>query len=214
MSNQIVTVNVSQSIAPTPNGLQKTGAFLSQGGTTLAAGVSQLLTSTADLAALLAAVKPLHSLTWAGGTVTATTQQFACTGAYDTVTGVVTLTLTPASTISVGDNVVVSGATGTGAYADIDGTYPAAAGSGISTVKYIIATGLTMTITAATLNVPHGITISDTFSTTIAGATPAAYDRTVIATATTATAFTYPLVTDPATSPATGTITYTPRNRS
>ena len=212
MSNNIVQVNVSQSVAPTPSGLQKTGAFLSQGGTTLAQGASALLTSTADLAAILAAVKPLYSLTWSGGVVTATTEQFSATGTYNDVTGIVTLTLTPFSTIAVGDNVVVSGAAGTGAFADIDGPFVAGAGSGGATLNYTIAAGLTMTISGATVNTTHGITLTDTFLTTIAGAAPSAYDGTVIATATTATEFTYPLAADPLTSPATGTITYTPRN--
>jgi len=211
MANQIVTVNVSQRVAPEPSDLQKSGAFVSQGGTTLAAGATAFLTEEADLAAILAAVKPVHSLTWSGGVVTATTEQFAATGTYDSGTGVVTLTLTPTSTIEVGDSVVVSGATGTGDYADIDGARVAGASSGGATLKYTITTGLTMTITAATVNVAIGMTVSDTFLTTIAGATPATYNGEVLATVASSTTFTYPLTTDPGTSPATGTVTYTPR---
>ena len=36
----IVTVNVSQTIAPAPSTLQKTGAFISQGGTNTSAGTA------------------------------------------------------------------------------------------------------------------------------------------------------------------------------
>ena len=51
----IVTVQVSQTIAPTPNQLQKTGALISQGGTTLSTRTYSLLTQLADLTPLLAA---------------------------------------------------------------------------------------------------------------------------------------------------------------
>jgi len=39
----IVNVVVTQQVASAPNQLQQTGAFVSQGGTTLAAGTTQLL---------------------------------------------------------------------------------------------------------------------------------------------------------------------------
>lgn len=70
------------------------------------------------------------------------------------------------------------------------------------------ATGTATVTTTA----PHGITTSDTFLTTISGATPAVYNGTFLATATGASAFTYALASDGGTSPATGTITYTGRN--
>lgn len=69
----IVTVNVSQTIAPTPSKLQETGAIISQGATTLAAGSFSLLTQAADLTPLLAAALALTSLVWSSGAVTATT---------------------------------------------------------------------------------------------------------------------------------------------
>src|SRR5215475_10852960 len=76
MSNPIVNVSVTQTQAPIPSNLQKTGALLSQGGTVLAAGQYSLLTQFADLSPLLAASLALTSLAWSnafGGQVTATT---------------------------------------------------------------------------------------------------------------------------------------------
>lgn len=70
---QIVTVAVSQSVAPTPSTLQKTGALVSQGATTLAAGTSALLTQYSDLTPLLSGTQPNASITWAGGVATVTT---------------------------------------------------------------------------------------------------------------------------------------------
>lgn len=76
MTNPIVLVNVSQQVAPTPNKLQKTGAVISQGGTTLAPGSIQLLTQPADLTNLQPPVVDLDTLTWTnayGGQVSGST---------------------------------------------------------------------------------------------------------------------------------------------
>jgi len=73
MVNNIVTVNVSQTIAPTPSTLQKTGAFISQGATTLGAGKTALITQLSDLTSILQGAFALASLTWSGGVVTGTT---------------------------------------------------------------------------------------------------------------------------------------------
>jgi len=76
MTNPIVNVSVTQTQAPIPSNLQKTGALISQGGTLLSAGQYSLLTQMADLTPLLVAAQPLTSLTWSsafGGQVTATT---------------------------------------------------------------------------------------------------------------------------------------------
>jgi hypothetical protein len=76
MSNPIVTVNVSQQIAPLPSQLQKTGAMLSQGGTILAVGSTTLLQQPSDLDTIVAAPLALQGLSWNsayGGQVTATT---------------------------------------------------------------------------------------------------------------------------------------------
>jgi len=134
MTNPIVITNVTQTVAPAPSTLQQSGAFISQGGTTLAAGNYSLITQMSTLTALLEPSLAVTSITWVGGVATVTTA------------------------------------------------------------------------------VAHGITSGDTFLTTIAGATSVAYNGTVLATVTGASTFTYPLVSDDGTSPATGTITYTPRN--
>lgn len=76
MTNPIVTVNATQTTAPIPSKLQKTGALISQGGTTLGVGEYSLLTQLSDLTPLLSAALALTSLTWAstfGGQVTAVT---------------------------------------------------------------------------------------------------------------------------------------------
>lgn len=69
----IVQVNVTQQVAPSPNSLQQTGAFISQGGTTLAAGKYSQLTSKSSLAALLATGLTIASLAWSTDVVTVTT---------------------------------------------------------------------------------------------------------------------------------------------
>lgn len=73
MTNNIVTVNVSQTLAPAPSTLQQIGAFISQGATTLTSGTKSLLTQFSDLTAILSASKPITSMTWSTNVVTATT---------------------------------------------------------------------------------------------------------------------------------------------
>lgn len=60
----------------------------------------------------------------------------------------------------------------------------------------------------ATATVAHGVTIGQSFLVTIAGASPSGYNGTYVATATTTTAFTYALATNPGTETTPGT--YTP----
>ena len=134
MANPIVTTNVTQTIAPTPSALQKKGALVSTGGTTLAQYAMSFLTQASDLTALLTAALSVTGITWSGGVATVTTAA------------------------------------------------------------------------------PHGITSADTFLTTIAGAVPAVYNGTFLATATGASTFTYALASDGGVSPPTGTITFTERN--
>jgi hypothetical protein len=73
MSNAIVQVNVSQTLAPVPNQLQRTGAMVSQGGTTLTPGTYSLLTQQTDLTALLPAAQTNITVTWLSSVVTVTT---------------------------------------------------------------------------------------------------------------------------------------------
>lgn len=115
----IVTVNVSQQVAPTPSTLQQTGAFISQGATTKTPGTLSLLTQLSDLTPLLTAAAAISSITWAASLVT-------------------------------------------------------------------IATAA-----------PHGYPVGDQFMVTIAGAVPAGYNGTFLATSATTTTFTYSLITDP-----------------
>jgi hypothetical protein len=73
MANPIVVVNVSQTQAPIPSNLQKTGAVISMGGTVLTAGSYSLLSQAADLTALLTAPLAITSVNYSGGRVTVTT---------------------------------------------------------------------------------------------------------------------------------------------
>ncbi len=73
MTNNIVTVNVSQTIAPAPATLQQSGAFVSQGATTLATQHTHLLTQLSDLTGILKAAAANSTLTWSGSVVTVTT---------------------------------------------------------------------------------------------------------------------------------------------
>src|SRR5688572_20650044 len=70
---QIVQVNVTQTIAPTPDTLQKTGAFISQGATVTTPGSLTLLTQLSDLTAVIRGSRAISTLAWSGGIVTATT---------------------------------------------------------------------------------------------------------------------------------------------
>lgn len=72
MSNQIVQVNVSVSLAPAPSTLQQTGAMISQGQTTLSEGTYALITQPSDLTPHLVAPLASASATWTGGVLTIT----------------------------------------------------------------------------------------------------------------------------------------------
>lgn len=73
MTNPIVNVNVNVIAAPTPSTLQKTGAFVSQGGTNTSPGTKSLLTQPSDLTPLLTAAKAISSITWSTNVATVTT---------------------------------------------------------------------------------------------------------------------------------------------
>lgn len=121
MTNNIVFLNVQQTLAPLPNTLQQTGAFVSYGGTSGAVNSLTLLTSSADLAPSIATPSALTSLTWSGGTVT------AVTSAAHGLTSSQTYYLTIAGALPVGYNGVyactITGTTGfTYALASTPGT--------------------------------------------------------------------------------------------
>jgi hypothetical protein len=72
---QIVQINVSQVSAGAPNQLQRTGAFVSVGGTTNAVNSLTLVTSTAALTAMSQPAMAITTITWSssgGGTATVT----------------------------------------------------------------------------------------------------------------------------------------------
>lgn len=72
-NNQIVVVNASIQQAPAPSTLQRTGAFVSQGGTNLTAGTFALLTSQPSLATYYLSTAAITSMNWSSMLVTVTT---------------------------------------------------------------------------------------------------------------------------------------------
>lgn len=73
MTNNIVTVNVTQTVAPIPSQLQKTGALISTGATNLAVGTYSILTELADLTPLLNPALAITTITWLANVATVTT---------------------------------------------------------------------------------------------------------------------------------------------
>lgn len=69
----IVKIQASFIQAPTPNLLQQTGAFVTQGGTNTAVDTLTMVSTLADLEDLLAASLAITSLAWSGSVVTVTT---------------------------------------------------------------------------------------------------------------------------------------------
>ena len=72
MPTAIVQLNVSATNPPAPSLQQQLGAILSQGATTLAANAKALLTTTADLTAILKGTLAITTVTWSASVVTAT----------------------------------------------------------------------------------------------------------------------------------------------
>ena len=127
----IVTVNVTQNVGSTPSQLQRTGALVSTGGTSLAANASSLLTQLSDLTPLLAGAVAITSATESGTTitVTTTTPHGFTTGDSVTIAGFTTagyngtqsITVTGASTFTYpGASSLVTPAVGTGVATDAD----------------------------------------------------------------------------------------------
>jgi len=121
----IVNVVVTQQVASAPNQLQQTGAFVSQGGTTLAAGTTQLLTQSSDLTSILRPATDISTITWTGSVVTVTTTTAHGIPSGDTVQVVI------AGCTPIGYNGTFAGtATGTNTV-----TYPLVSDPGSSTVE-------------------------------------------------------------------------------
>ena len=70
--NRIVQLNVSETVAPTPNRLQGTAAIVSMGGTTIAAGTTQFIGSSSDLATYLVTPFDVASASWSAGIASVT----------------------------------------------------------------------------------------------------------------------------------------------
>jgi len=117
----IVNVVVTQQVASAPSQLQQTGALVSQGGTTLAAGTSQLLTQLSDLTSILRSSSAIASASWTGGTVTVTTTAAHGVPSGDTIQGIIA-------------GVTVSGSTNNG----YNGTF-AITSTGTNTLTYAVA---------------------------------------------------------------------------
>ena len=90
MTTQIVTVNVTQTIAPAPSQLQRTGALVSQGATTLTPGTSSLLTQYSDLTSILAGSISITTMLWASSVVSVTTSAPHGIPNGDTILGLIT----------------------------------------------------------------------------------------------------------------------------
>lgn len=134
MSTNIVVVNVSQTLAPAPSTLQKSGALVTQGGTTLAPGTLRLCTSLADLTSVLATPKPISALAWSaggGGVVTITTSAPHGYGVGDVIP------ITVAGTAPAGYSGNFTGTVTTTSQI----TYPLAVNPGSMTVPGTVVTG-------------------------------------------------------------------------
>ena len=73
MANQIddiVDIVISVQTAPIANNLQRNSVLVSQGGTTLPAGTTQLVASPKDITPLLQPPLPISSIQWSSGVVT------------------------------------------------------------------------------------------------------------------------------------------------
>ena len=134
----IVNVVVTQQVASAPNQLQQTGAFVSQGGTTLAAGTTQLLTQSSDLTSILRPATDISTITWTGSVVTVTTTTAHGIPSGDTVQIVI------AGCTPTGYNGTFAGtATGTNTV-----TYPLVSDPGSSTVEGTLQLSNTLELAA------------------------------------------------------------------
>jgi hypothetical protein len=130
MTNNIVTVKVTQTVAPTPYTLQATGALISQGATLQAPGAYSLLTQLADLTPLLKGALAISTAAESGTTVTIGT-----TAPHGFTLGD-TILLTIAGLLPAGYNgTYVCTITGASAF-----TYAAASGLGTATIGSAVYT--------------------------------------------------------------------------
>lgn len=125
----IVNINVSVTSPPKPSQLLKSGALVSTGGTTLAAGSYQLLTSKDDLKTIIAPEKIISAIAWDANTVTVTLSGSHGWGMGEQVPVVISGT-TPAAYNGVWTATVTS---------DTEFTYPLNSDPGAATVMGTVA---------------------------------------------------------------------------
>jgi len=81
-------------------------------------------------------------------------------GTYNNTTGVIVLTMSAAAPFSAGDSVILSGLTGTGAYASLDGTYTATAVAGTQVTLAGTPGAGASTITGGSLTLGSGASVA------------------------------------------------------
>ena len=109
IQGQIVQENISVLLPPTPSTLQRSGAIISQGGTTGAVNSLTYLTSAAGLTAIVAGGKALTSLTWTSSVATGTTTAPHGWTNGDVIPATIT-GVTPAAYNVVDVNITITGA--------------------------------------------------------------------------------------------------------
>ena len=205
-NNSIVQINVVVQVAATPPTLQKTGAFVSVGGTLLAPGVSAILTQESDLTPLLKTPDTVSGITWLPVTAAAVTSA-------TWLSDVETVTTTAPHNIPTGQSVyaILSGfspsalngtwlITSTGASTftfaltsdpgstTVEGTWAPAA-SAISTV----ASSLALVKTASN----HGIPLGQAANVDLIDFAPVGYNGTWLSVGTGLETFSFPLLSNP-----------------
>lgn len=103
----------------------------------------------------------LHYQGWANGN-----SQAIASSSYNSGTGVVTLTMTPTIYFLPGGSINVSGITGTGSVASLNGKFVTIAPTGSNTISYKIAASLTLTTNAGTGTVSPNVQASNNNSGT------------------------------------------------
>jgi len=125
----IVNVIVKQQVASAPSKLQQTGAFVSQGATTLSTGTYQLLTQLSDLTTILKSANAISSITWASSVVTVTTTTAHGIPTGDILQGIISGVLVSGSTANAYNGTYTITSTGTYTL-----TYALASNPGTATV--------------------------------------------------------------------------------
>jgi hypothetical protein len=93
----------------------------------------------------------------AGTQITGPTTVTIASGTYTSGSGAVSLTMSSTAALAPGASFTLSGMTGTGAFAQLNGTWTATGGTAGTTVNFTAPTGLTLTITGGNLVANGGI---------------------------------------------------------